>query len=760
MAPDTEVRERAAEPLVETKLMAPRAPADSLLRGRLFDVLDRSAHDALVLVSAPVGFGKSILVQSWCAARSEIGVAWVSLDAGDNDPKRLWTYIVTAVDRVRPGLGRAAMKRLRASPDSMASVIDELSNALTTVDGRVVIVLDDLHLVDDPTAIDSIEYAVEHMPAQAQIVVTTRFDPEFNLAKLRARGLLGEIRAGELAYTADEAHELLVERARLALSDGEIELLLERTEGWPAGVYLAALWLRGVADPSAHVREFAGSHRHVADYLTREVLDALAADRRAFLLETSVLHRFTASLCDDVLERSDSASMLSSIASSNAFLISLDPRGEWYRYHHLFADLLQLQLAEVDPAIAPLLRRRAASWFAERRLTADAVEHALAAGDEQTVARLLDEHGGAHLTSGQEATLLRWTQALSDESLQQYPEVIVNAGLAVGLLRRRSVERKRYLELANRVRAEHPERWTASANASYCIARAAWIDGDVGETVMAARRAIEACRGLRAELLSIACLAYALLLAGDQAGAREQAERAIQMPEAPERPQGIVLALATLALVQVSENARSAEALAREALEIADAAGTAEGWIGGLARVALAAALTNAGKLPNAEPNAVRGEALRRSADPTVENTQALLVLVGARIARGRLPQAREGLAEAERMLAGFTDPGCLPDQAARLREALNRAEATRDAAALDDPLSPSELAVLELLSSELSQREIGATLFISLNTVKTHTREIYRKLGAPSRADAVARGAALGLIEPEAPSRAPSSMG
>jgi LuxR family maltose regulon positive regulatory protein len=751
MPVDAEARAAAPEPapLVETKLVPPRVRPNILVRARLERLLDRSSSAALTLVDAPVGFGKTMLVQSWCANQSVAAVAWVSLDAADDDPARFWTYLATAIDRIRPGLGRTALRRLRTPGASIPAAVDELANALAGYGAPVAIVLDDLHALSSEASFSSLEYVVAHLPSNARIIATTRVDPPIGLARLRARGMLAEIRSRELAFTVEETRAFLVDAEGMALADVDVEQLVGRTEGWPAGLYLAALWLRGLDDPGAGVRGFAGDHRHVAEYLTGEVLDALDPRQRDFLLRSSVLDRFTAELCDDVLGRTDSAAMLAEIERSNLFLVALDPRGEWFRYHHLFADLLQLERGDSDPAAVVEPRRRAAAWFRERGLIAEAAEHAAAAGDEAMVADMLFENASALLRSGRAATLLRWTETLSEELLLERPVVAAGGAIAAGLLGRPAAERQRLLALAERSRTERPERWIPLAEAGYWIVRAGWMDGNVGGTVTSAQRALEVTRGTETELPCIACLAYALFLAGDRAGAREQAERAIGRDDAAIRPIGMIEALATLALIEAGDGrTNEAETRAREALDVARATGLEDGWMGGLARLALATALAGAGRLAEAEAAAERAERIRRTAEPTVENAQARLALASIRVARGRLSQAAADIADARSAMAGFVDAGSLPVVAERAEQALEAAEAVRVHSTPAEAPSAAELTVLQLLPTQLSQREIGAELFLSLNTVKTHTRELYRKLGVRSREEAVARAAELGLLD------------
>ena len=370
----------AVPALIETKLGPPRARPGFVERPRLLGSIDGFASAALTLVDAPVGFGKTSLVESW-HARTGGAVAWVSLEAADNDPARLWTYVSTAVDRIRPGLGRAALALLRSPGVSPESVVDALVNGVHAYPEPMAIVLDDVHVISDETCWRSLERLVEHLPVQARLIMTTRSDPPLPLGRLRARGGLGEIRARDLAFSVDEARQLLVQREKIALDDADVELLVERTEGWPAGLYLAALWLRGLDDPHAGVQAFHGNQRHVADYLTGEVLDRLEEDTRRFLLQSSVLGSFTAPLCDAALDRSDSAALLRRLEAENGFLVSLDAHGEWYRYHHLFGELLQLELSTVEPTASARLHTAASAWCREHGWLEDALEHAAAAGD-------------------------------------------------------------------------------------------------------------------------------------------------------------------------------------------------------------------------------------------------------------------------------------------------------------------------------------------------------------------------------------------
>ena len=738
--------------MIEPKIALPRVQPRMLRRARLLQLLDGDGGAALTLVNAPVGYGKTTLLRLWCIERPE-AVIWMTLDAADDDPVRLWTHLATAIERLGQGLGSQALTRLGVRGAGIETAVDEVMNGLVAYGQRVAIVLDDLHTVGSERSLRSIAHAIERLPANARLLASTRSDPAISLARLRARGGLIEIRARELAFTVDETHELIV-REGIALSDESVELLVERTEGWPAGLYLAALWLRDLEDPDQGVRAFVGSTRPVADYLTDEVLSALAPDARDFLQRTSVLERFTPELCDAVLGREDSAAVLAELARSNMFLVGLDAREEWYRYHHLFGELLQLELGRED---ATMLRRRAAAWCREQGLVEDAIEYAAAAGDAETVAGLLVEHDREFVWGGRLIQFLGWVHGLPSELLLEHPSLPAGGAVASALLARPEVEVQRLLAVAERSRRERPQLWSPYVEAIVEVTRAAVIErGDVGAAVEHARRAIAAARA-GADVLSVGVLAsfaQALFFSGELDESRRIAVQAIERPDAPDVPDGYVGNLGLLALLDAEQGrTESAEAWASEAIGFARRRFQADSWTVSLAHLGLALACAASGRLDEAEREALHGERLRRSRQPTVGHAHALLVLAHVRVARSRLERAASDLKRAGRMIAGFPDPGRLPAIAATVEQDLTTARAKAGSRPVVEEPSAAELAVLRYLATGLSQREIGARLYISLNTVKTHIRELYRKLDVTSRADAVARAEALGLLDrPESP--------
>jgi LuxR family maltose regulon positive regulatory protein len=719
-----------------------------LRRARLLAALDGDGGTPLTVLNAAVGYGKTTLVRSWCTERPE-PVIWITLDPADDDPARLWTHLATGVERLSQGLGRGAMAALGTRGAPVEAAVDELMNGLVGHGRPVTVVVDDLHTVASDASLRSLRHAIERLPANVRLLASTRSDPPIGLARLRARRALAEIRARELAFTVEEASQLLAHE-RIALSGESVELLVERTEGWPAGLYLAALWLRDLDDPNGEVRAFAGSAREVGDYLTDEVLTALAPQTRDFLLRTSVLGRFTPELCDAVLGRDDSAAVLTELAASNMFLVALDARGKWYRYHHLFREVLQLELGSEG---ALELRLRAATWCTAHGLVEDAIEYAAAAGDAEMVAEMLLEHHLEFIWGGRLEQFLGWMRWLAPELLVSHPLLPASAAAAAAALGRPEVELERLLALAERARRERPELWSPYVEAAVEVTRAEAIQrGDVAAAVKHARRAVAAARD-GADVLTVgvlASLSQALFFAGDLDQARRVAVEAVERPDAPDAPDGYVGALGLLALIDAEQGrSESAEAWARQAIAFAHQRFQADAWVTSLAHLGLALVCASTDRLDEAEREALRGERLRRSPQPTIGHAHALLVLAHVRVARSRLSLGARDLQRAHRAIAGFLDPGRLPAIAAAVEQSLAAIQATAgNREPIEEP-SPAELAVLRGLAAGLSRREIGTQLYISLNTVKSHTRELYRKLGATSKAEAVARAEALGLLNP-----------
>jgi ATP/maltotriose-dependent transcriptional regulator MalT len=417
--------------LLETKLYVPRSRRGLVLRPRLSERLDRGAASKLVLVSAPAGFGKTTLLTEWLAARpaalgDERLAAWVSLDRGDNDPASFWAYVIAALQTVASGVGESALSLLDApQPPSIETALTTLLNDLGAVAGEIVLVLDDYHVIDAREVQDGMAFLLDHLPPRLHVVIAGRADPPLPLARMRARGELAEIRAAELRFTADEAAAYLNEMMGLQLTARDVATLEGRTEGWIAALQLAALSMQGRDDVAGFIAGFAGDDRYVVDYLAEEVL-ARQSDRvQTFLLQTSILGRLSGPLCDAVTGQGDGKGMLEALDRGNLFLVSLDDRRRWYRYHHLFADVLQARLLDEQPGQVPDLHRRASEWYEQNGELAEAVRHALAAGDFERAADLVELAIPAMRRTRQEARLRGWLEVLPDEVVQVRPVLSV-----------------------------------------------------------------------------------------------------------------------------------------------------------------------------------------------------------------------------------------------------------------------------------------------------------------------------------------------
>jgi LuxR family maltose regulon positive regulatory protein len=411
--------------LLATKLHVPRPQLGFVPRPRLVEALGEGLARGRVLICAPAGFGKTSLLADWARGGGR-PVAWLGLDAGDNDPARFWRYVVAALDQAQPGIaGRLGPLLGPPAPRSFKGLVTALINELAAQPGRdeVLLVLDDYHLVDAGAVHESVAFLLENLPPGLLLVVSGRADPPLPQARQRARGQLAELRAAELRFTTEEAAALLGAAAGPVLPDSAVVALRARTEGWAAGLQLAALSLRGRTDAAGFVAAFSGSHRFVLDYLADEVLDGQPEQVRAFLLETSVLERLSGELCDAVTGRSGSQAMLCHIERAGLFLVPLDEVRGWWRYHHLFADLLRARLEQEQSGRVQELHRAAAAWSDEHDLADDAVRHALAAGDAAWAARLVERHVETLLGRSEGATLRRWLSALPAESVRDRPRL-------------------------------------------------------------------------------------------------------------------------------------------------------------------------------------------------------------------------------------------------------------------------------------------------------------------------------------------------
>jgi LuxR family transcriptional regulator, maltose regulon positive regulatory protein len=420
---------RERDELLATKVSIPRTRPDRLARAQLLARLNEGMARKLILLCAPAGFGKTTLLADW-AASANWAVAWLSLDPDDNDPARFWRYVVAALDRAREGLGEQLLPLLTApTPLSGHGVVTALVNQLQALPDELVLVLDDYHTIAEPAIHASLALLLRQLPPQLHLAISSRSDPPLPLARLRAGGQLTELRAADLRFTPGEAVAFLQEVWKLELPLRTVAALEARTEGWAVGLRLAALSLQQRPDLGAFLEAFTGTHRYVLDYLTEEVLARQPERVRRFLLQTSILERLNGPLCDAVTGDSDGQGMLEQLERANLFLVPLDEERRWWRYYHLFADLLRARLMQLQPELVPELHRRAAGWCQPHGLIDEAIRHAVAAGDTLWATRLVEEHLDELLRGGESATLGRWLALLPDDAVRSRPALCLAQAL-------------------------------------------------------------------------------------------------------------------------------------------------------------------------------------------------------------------------------------------------------------------------------------------------------------------------------------------
>jgi LuxR family maltose regulon positive regulatory protein len=431
------------EQLLTTKLYIPPARPELVSRPRLIKRLNEGLHRKLTLISAPAGFGKTTLVTEWLEdmrgdvkeeIQTENKIAWLSLDENDNDYARLLTYFATALNQyegIKTAIGDEALSLLQSpQPPPAKTILTSLINEIARVPDKIVFILDDYHLIETQSIHDALGFLLENLPPQLHLVIVTREDPFLSLSRLRAHGQLTELRAADLRFTSSEAAEFLNQVMELGLSAEDIAALEKRTEGWIAGLQLAAISLQGKEDTTRLIKSFSGSHRFVLDYLIEEVLTQRPEDIQTFLLQTSILNRLTGSLCDVITGQGNGQATLELLERANLFIVPLDNARGWYRYHRLFADLLRQRLGQANPEQIPKLHRLASEWYEQNGLWPDAIRHAFASEDLERAADLIESAWHPMNTSYQSVTWLDWAKALPDELIRSRPFLSTSCGWA------------------------------------------------------------------------------------------------------------------------------------------------------------------------------------------------------------------------------------------------------------------------------------------------------------------------------------------
>ncbi len=737
----------APRELVVSKLRRPPVRPGTVRRSLLIERLARVDPRPVVWVVAPAGYGKTTLLSQW-AERSGEAFAWVSLDERDNDPKVLLSYVAEALDAVQPVGGRVF--QALGSPGSSVPdwVVSALGFAFSSVSSPVVLVLDDVHALHHAECWAALSVLADYVPAGSRLVLAGRGRPWLPIARQRASGRVLEIGPGDLALCQEEASSLL-RNAGVPVSTGEAAELHRRTEGWPAGLYLAALRLRE-GDPAATTANaFGGDDRLVSQYLQSEFLAPLSSRQRMFLTRAAVLERMSGPLCEAVLDQPGSAATLAYLAQST-LLVPLDQQGEWYRCHRLFREMLLAQLHRLEPDLIPVLRRRAADWCTANGLPDEALEYSIAAGDIDKVAGLVAGWGIQAYRQGRVATIERWLRWLEDRGgTQAHPAEAVMAGF-LSALTGRAAGAERWAEVVDHrqygqaSRPEDPaaESWAALLRALLCQHGVKQMRAD----------ADEAARGFAAtgvpEPAAALMQGVSRVLSGDPDRGDTFLAAAASVAEVTGAPDIAAVALCERALVAVARGQWAwAEALAGRARTVVGRAGIDEYYATPLVCAVHARTALHRGDIAASRRELVNAQRLRSLLTCALPHfaVQARIELAEIHLALGDPAGARTLMREIDELLGCRPDLGNLTSEAGAFRARLSQEHDPGVPGA--SALSAAELRLLPMLASHLSFPEIAAELFLSRHTVKSEAVSIYRKLGVSSRTQAVMRCRELGLL-------------
>ena len=711
-------------------------------RNHLLERLNGGAGRKLTLVACPAGYGKSSLLAEWReseAARKP--VAWLSIHERDDDPVRLWSYAIEALRKVCPSISRSLFVQDASSEDLTEVVLPRLVNELDG-QGEVALVLDDFHRLSNGPACDTVAWFVENVPRSFQLVIATRAEPALHVPVLRARGDLLELRADDLRFSLQEAEAFLNGRLGLGLAADDVATLVAKTDGWPAGLYLAALSLGRVPDKHAYVAGFGASSRHVVDLLVTEVLETEDPAKQALMRRCAVLERISGPLCAAVTGEKDSTEMLATLAVTNLFLTPLDDEGGWYRFHTLFRELLRVELERREPSLAPTLHRRAYAWHLEQGNLEEAVDHALEAGAFREAADLIESSWIRFYSHYRQATVLAWLRRFPAELLSGSAELLLVKAWMLALARRWEESAEVLAEVEQRAGDDQGPlpSGLSSIEAGVALLRAALPSGDVGLLAARSLRTV-ALEGPASPWRPVACWAVGrgLYFSGEPEEAEGWFDEAIAV--AAETGHTIMQASSLAYRAMIAGDAGrldEQQAFAKQAAEVFRAKGIEEE--AGTIHAALGAALGARRMFREGLANFERGLILARRRREPLDLADALLRHATLLRSAGDNERAAASIAEARSVIDSCRDPGVLAERLTAFAPPLEMRPPVSE-------VSHSERRVLRLMATGLTSREIGDQLYLSRNTVHSHTQSIYRKLGVSSRADAVERGRERGLI-------------
>jgi LuxR family transcriptional regulator, maltose regulon positive regulatory protein len=733
----------SSEPLIKTKLCTPQPRSRLVTRSGLLAQLEEGSQRALTLLCAPAGYGKTTLLAEFIAERAKSeelpsSFCWVSLDEGDNDPVRFLAYLVQALDKARPGTGAQASTLLHSFPPPPGrSILTLLINDLHALASPIFLVLDDYQFISNPAIHDGIVFLLDHLPANLHLIIATRSDPPLPLARLRGHNRLLELRAQDLRFTSAEAADFLHQVMHLPLSAQEIDTLENRTEGWIAGLQMAAVSMQGRSDTAGFIQAFSGSHRYILDYLTGEALDGQPAEIRVFLLQTSILGRFCAALCAAVLGLGEPAARasLAYLDRANLFLVALDDEYCWFRYHHLFADLLQARLKQSRPDQVNRLHARASEWFEQNGYTIEAIQHAFSAQDYERAGELIERYGPANW-SRSDPSILSLAINLPPQMLLKRPRLGLYQAwiwIAQGQVRSASSLLR---ELSEHLPAGSPEpeqRWMRT------VLDLLWSYTHItGKDALLPLPDIEALERMPAQDLGLhntadTLSAFLLCRRGEFEAAGEILHRSVERDFAGSGSTAIPMAIPFLARIRLMQGKLHAAAnLCREYLEPGTQRGKAFSYTGGSLNIVLGETLREWNDLAEAEAQIQTGLRLNEPWHNLLTDVIGYSALTRVQEAQGDLEAAFETMRRLEEMLQGRTRP---PDQEDELRALkvrlwlakgdLASAGAWADQLGLGDPNDPRhELDCISLARVRIAQERYAEAHSILENLVQVKDEE------------------------------------
>jgi LuxR family maltose regulon positive regulatory protein len=738
------VRERAVFDLAVAKLRRPLLRPGTVHRGALLGRLAGGASCPVVSVAAPAGYGKTTLLSQWAAASGR-AFAWVSADEEDNDPRVLLTYIAEALDAIEPVDGRVFDALTSSGSSVTGSVIPRLGAAFRSMTSPVVLVIDDMHVLHNVECRAAVSVLADHVPEGSHLALAGRTSPPLPVVRLRAEGKIAEIGPADLSLSLAEA-EALLDATDLVLGEDDVKELHQRTEGWSAGLYLAALYLKEDGSPRSTVASFGGDDRFINDYMESEFLERISPRRRAFLTRTAVLDRMCGPLCEAVLDLPGSRATLADLARSGLLLVPLDPRGEWYRYHRLFREMLLAELHRQEPGLVPVLRRRAATWCLRNGLPEDALEYSIAAGDVEAAAGLVERLWLPACRQGRVATVRRWLRWLDERgAMEQHPMAAVLAALFAAVTGQ-PAEAERWADLVDRWQCDNPGQAADPVAAAWAtLVRAMLCRGGVEQL----RADADGARSMFAEQGIVApepalYQGIARILGGDLDGGAASLQDAAGVAEEAGAPETLAIALSERALLAIARHEWDlAEALAGQAGAILSRAEIEDLLVCAVqARAAL-----HRGDIQAARRELVRAQRLRPRLTYALPHlaVQARIELVQVHLALADVAGARTLMREIDEILRCRPGLGTLVGEAAALRAQLSRERGGGSPGA--SALTAAELRVLPLLATHMTATKIAAELFVSIHTIKSQQASLYRKLGTSTRSQTVARARQLGLL-------------